>query len=341
LNPRLPRAKAWFDLVRVFNLPIPLAGMLAGAYSSPVAEPWRLLIVLVAAMLGCAVTQSYNDYEDRDVDKVNAPFRPLPSGRLAPKSVLLGGHGLALVGALMSLAAEPLSVPIVFGTFLLTRYYPRAKKVTLANHLMMPAALALTPLYGSLVVHGRLNPLAIVSSAAILLGDINMNVVGSFKDLWDRSAQERVLPVVVGARAAVVIALGCGLAGLGLQASAVALGWAGGGALVPLAAALTLTLVSRARLYREPTAKVGYAALQMGRLSECMAFPALVAGVLPFDHAVGVIGCCVFVALYTQTIIPENILPDEASATIGGARGAAAVPRSSETLAAGQVEVSS
>ena len=307
---------AWFDLVRIYNLPIPLAGMLAGAYAYEGAPSWRLLVLLAAAVLGCAVTQSFNDYEDREVDAINAPFRPLPAGRLEPRSVLRGGQLLALLGAAMSAAVEPWSILVVLATYGLTRFYPAAKKRTLLNHLMMPAALALTPIYGSLVMYGHVAPLAWFAAGAIFFADINMNVVGCFKDLWDRSAREQVLPVVLGPHRAVLVALAAGLGGIAVAVSAVALGYAGAGALIPLAPATALTVWSRLTLYRCPSARCGYMALGAGRLAECLTFPALIAGVLPLDHALSLILGCMLFALYTQTLIPEAVLPEDADRPI-------------------------
>jgi 4-hydroxybenzoate polyprenyltransferase len=310
------KARAWFDLLRVYNVPIPLVGMLAGAYSEAGPHGWRLLMVLGGALVGAAFTQSYNDYEDRETDRVNAPFRPLPSGRLRAKSVLRGGHVLALLLLAVSAAIEPLAALPVLGAVAFTRHYSTLKKRTALHHLMMPAALALTPLYGALIVHGHVGQLAWASSAAIFLGDINMNVVGSFKDLWDRSSQERVLPLLIGPRPAVLVALACGIAGLGVQAATLVLGLSRAGAWLPILVATALTLWSRLRLFAEPSAKVGYGSLQAGRISECVGFPALIAGVLPLDHALSLIACCTFLALWTQTILPEAVLPPEAAAPL-------------------------
>lgn len=309
-------ARAWFDLVRVYNVPIPLCGMLAGAYAAPATPSWRLLLVCVGALLGTAFTQSFNDYEDATTDKVNASHRPIPSGRLSAKGVLLGGYLFFFVMAGLTALAEPMAVLAVVGMFLSIRKYSALKKITVLHHVLMPAALFFTPIYGSLVMHGKVLPLAWASAIAIFLGDINMNVIGAFKDLWDTSEKERVLPMVIGARPSIVVALVCALAGLGTQIAAVYFRWSSPSALFPIGLALLLTLWSRLRLYREPSPKVGYSALKAGRLAECFGFPALIAGVLPVDHALSLIGCLTLFALYAQTILPENILPEEASTTI-------------------------
>jgi hypothetical protein len=114
---------------------------------------------------------------------------------------------------------------------------------------------------------------------------------------------------VWGARPAVLAALFCGLLGIAVLTMPVLLGWVGDGAVLPLLPALVLTLVSRLRLYRTPNAMVGYSALKAGRLAECFAFPALLAGMLPLDHALSLIFSFMLFALHAQTVIQENILP--------------------------------
>lgn len=303
----LIKARAWFDLIRIYNLPIPLCGLYVGAYSGGRPEGWVLLYLLLGAVLGCACTQAFNDYEDREVDLINAPFRPIPSGRISPREGLLGGYLAGIVWAVTALVISPLAAVAISLLVLAVRLYPGAKRATLLNHLLMPAALGLTPIVGALVAHATVPPAA--AAVGIFLFDINMNVVGAFKDLWDGSMTERVLPAVWGARPAVLAALFCGLLGIAVLTMPVLLGWVGDGAVLPLLPALVLTLVSRLRLYRTPNAMVGYSALKAGRLAECFAFPALLAGMLPLDHALSLIFSFMLFALHAQTVIQENILP--------------------------------
>ena len=304
------KARAWFDLLRIYNLPIPLCGLYVGAYSGGRPEGWVLLYLLLSAVLGCACTQAFNDYEDRDVDRINAPFRPIPSGRISPREGLLGGYLAAIAWAVTALAITPMAAVAIALLAIAVRLYPGAKRVTLLNHALMPAALGLTPLIGALVAHGTVPPAAVAAAVGIFLFDINMNVVGAFKDLWDGSMTEKVLPAGWGARPAVVAALLCGLLGIVVMTIPVVFGWVGAGALLPLVPAVVLTVVSRLRLYQTPNARVGYSALKAGRLAECFAFPALLAGMLPLDHALSLIFSFMLFALYTQTVIHENILPN-------------------------------
>ena len=51
---------------------------------APILENWytALLGVILAGPLVCAMSQAINDWYDRDVDAINEPQRPIPSGRV-------------------------------------------------------------------------------------------------------------------------------------------------------------------------------------------------------------------------------------------------------------------
>ncbi len=104
----------------------PMWAFACGAVASgiPVSNHWKLVIlgVLVAGPLVCATSQVVNDWFDRDVDAINEPNRPIPSGRIpgrwglyigilwtaisAAVATQLGpwGFGAALVGLLLAWA---------------------------------------------------------------------------------------------------------------------------------------------------------------------------------------------------------------------------------------------
>jgi 4-hydroxybenzoate polyprenyltransferase len=309
------RLCAWLDLIRVFNIPIPLAGMLVGASAATSSFPRIWPVLAIAATLGCAAIQCFNDHEDRAVDVQNAAFRPIPSGRLGASEVLVAGQLLILVWALISLYFSAAAAGIVVIICLLTRWYSRVKKVSLGHHLLLPAALGLTPAYGSVMVSGEVHVLAYFAGLSIFLIDVNMNIVGAFKDIWDASARERVLPVVWGPRPAIMVALVVGLGGILVQVIPISRGLCGLAPLVPLSLGAALTLRSRLRLFRSPCAARGYAALKSGRLTECLTFPALIAGLLPLRDALLTIGALTCFALFTQTVIHEARLPHHADAS--------------------------
>jgi chlorophyll synthase len=82
----------------------PMWAMACGVVSSgvPVAESWPTLLagVVLAGPMVCATSQAVNDWFDRDVDAINEPLRPIPSGRLPGRT----GLYVAVAWTLLSLA---------------------------------------------------------------------------------------------------------------------------------------------------------------------------------------------------------------------------------------------
>jgi chlorophyll synthase len=81
----------------------PMWALGCGVVSSgaPIESAWPQLIagVILAGPLVCATSQAANDWFDRDVDAINEPHRPIPSGRLPGRT----GLHVALAWTLLSL----------------------------------------------------------------------------------------------------------------------------------------------------------------------------------------------------------------------------------------------
>ncbi len=64
----------------------PMWAFLCGVISSgvPIADRWgtALVGIVLAGPLVCATSQAVNDWYDREVDAINEPNRPIPSGRI-------------------------------------------------------------------------------------------------------------------------------------------------------------------------------------------------------------------------------------------------------------------
>lgn len=101
-----PSPAAVLELFKPITWFPPMWAFGCGVVSSgrPIAENWPLLLVGVALSgpLVCATSQAVNDWYDRDVDAINEPHRPIPSGRVPGN----WGYRIAVVWTLVSLAAS-------------------------------------------------------------------------------------------------------------------------------------------------------------------------------------------------------------------------------------------
>ncbi|MFJ7420750.1 SCO3242 family prenyltransferase [Streptomyces uncialis] len=111
--PRSPASRTgsradWAELLRLPALFTVPGDALAGA-STVAARPGRRTLLAIGASL-CLYQagMALNDWADREVDAVERPHRPLPSGRIAPAAALTGAAALTAAGiGCAALAGRP------------------------------------------------------------------------------------------------------------------------------------------------------------------------------------------------------------------------------------------
>ena len=81
---RRPEPSAVLELLKPITWFAPMWAFACGAVSSGASARWLAagLGVALAGPLVCATSQAVNDWYDRDVDAINEPGRPIPSGRI-------------------------------------------------------------------------------------------------------------------------------------------------------------------------------------------------------------------------------------------------------------------
>jgi len=90
-----------------------------------VAANWSILLrgVLLAGPLMCAMSQTMNDYFDREVDAINEPERPIPAGKISKSASWLITFSLIVIGFLVALSIHPYVVAIAFVGVLMSHAY--------------------------------------------------------------------------------------------------------------------------------------------------------------------------------------------------------------------------
>lgn len=126
------KVRAYLELVRVPNLFTAAGDIFAGyLLVTRGGVSWPHLSALVAASV-CLYAGGVvlNDYFDREVDRVERPERPIPSGRVSPDAVLGIGLSLLGLGCLFAVAAGAASggaAALLAGCILL--YDARGKRI--------------------------------------------------------------------------------------------------------------------------------------------------------------------------------------------------------------------
>jgi chlorophyll synthase len=107
----LPAPSAVAELLKPITWFPPMWAFACGVVASGAAvmEHWPLVLigVLLAGPLVCATSQAVNDWFDREVDAINEPHRPIPSGRMPGRWGLYIAVAWTALSLLVALALGP------------------------------------------------------------------------------------------------------------------------------------------------------------------------------------------------------------------------------------------
>lgn len=204
---------ALLRLLRPLNLLIIAAGVGLGGWLAGGAAVWtgatavRLLVAGLAAGLIGAAANSINDVFDREIDRVNRPERPLPSGRVSVRTAVGIGVGASAAGVALAFGLSAVHGAVALAAVgLLALYNARLKHVAVAGNVVVAAVVALTLVFGGWAV-GPAGP-ALVGAAFAFLTTLAREIVKDAEDrTGDAAAGARTLPLVAGLGVARGVAL--------------------------------------------------------------------------------------------------------------------------------------
>lgn len=196
---------------------IPLIwGVVCGAASSG-GYVWKFEHVLIAAAcmllsgpLLTGYTQTLNDFYDREIDAINEPYRPIPSGAISIPQVVtqilvLLVAGIALAYGLDTWAGHEfptITVLAIGGSFISYIYSAPPLKLKqngwLGNYALGASYIAL-PWWAGHALFGDLNPTIVVLTLIYSFAGLGIAVVNDFKSVeGDRQLGLKSLPVMFG-----------------------------------------------------------------------------------------------------------------------------------------------
>ncbi len=145
--------KDYMQLVRIHNT---VGSALSAFMGFVVASSWDFLPVqLVLSMLVVSLIAAggyvINDYYDIDIDRINKPYRPLPSGRVSPKAARNLAIALMVLGVALSFFINVwAAVVAVIAAVAMWEYARWIKKTGIPGNLIVALFTALSAFYGGL-----------------------------------------------------------------------------------------------------------------------------------------------------------------------------------------------
>ncbi len=152
----------------------------AGALQWPGNTP--LILASVSATLVGATGNVINDLYDVEIDRLNRPMRPLPSGIVTPNQARILWVVLAISGLAVALLVSALHLAIaVSSVVLLVAYSARLKSVSLIGNVVVSVVVATSLVYGALSIGGA--ALAIPAAIFALVTTMSRELVKDIEDL--------------------------------------------------------------------------------------------------------------------------------------------------------------
>ena len=112
------------------------------------------ILGFLTAFFLTAGTMAFNDYYDLEVDLINEPKRPIPSGLIKPKEALICTFICVLIGILSSALLNLSSFIIALISLVLMVYYnSKGKKTGLLGNFIVSICVALPFIYGGYAVN--------------------------------------------------------------------------------------------------------------------------------------------------------------------------------------------
>jgi len=201
-------------------------GLLITSRLSPNVDVIKVALLFASTFLLSSSSMVMNDYFDREVDAVNQPQRPIPSGEVGPERALALSIALIVVGLALSplISFEAFAIAVL-ACAVFTAYNWKLKKYGLVGNACVSLCVALTFVYGASAT-GSITGIALLFSAIAFLANMSREVVKGIADVeGDRVRGVRTLAISHGPRIAAEVAYAFMVSAVALSFAPIGLGY--------------------------------------------------------------------------------------------------------------------
>ncbi|MDI6806502.1 MAG: UbiA family prenyltransferase [Candidatus Aenigmarchaeota archaeon] len=195
---------AYLEILRINVCILAVLGLLVGSIiSGALYFPTLVLYAVIATFFICGSGDVINDYFDYKIDKINKPYRPLPSGRISRKNALIYFILLVLVGLTFALMVSiPFLIIATFNLLVVVAYPWRLKKIPLVGNMAVSYLAISTYLAAGLIVGSFSSLFASPLLILVLIcffGVLSREIFKSIEDTeGDKKLKLKTLPIVIG-----------------------------------------------------------------------------------------------------------------------------------------------
>jgi len=188
-----------------------LVGAVIGGGSGILGSTTYLALAFVTGFAFTGSAMAINDYYDREIDAINEPQRPIPSGAMSPNEALAESLALSAIGFASSWGTGLNSLALAAVAWVTMMYYATAgKKTGLVGNFLVSFCVALPIIYGGVMAGSSGLWGALLFASIVFLTNTGREITKGIVDIeGDRENNVRTVAVRSGAGAAAWASILC------------------------------------------------------------------------------------------------------------------------------------
>lgn len=212
----MEKIKGFIRMIRPVNCAMMGFAVLVGALLANSQALWisrqNMIFGFLTGFLLTAASMVVNDYYDREIDAINEPTRPIPSGLIKPKEALAFASILSISGLITAFLTN-INNPACFTAALFfwvvsVAYVTVGKKTGLPGNFLVSLCVSAPFIYGSLTIANEVLLKIWIFVAMVFLSNTGREITKGIVDIeGDGARGVKTVAVCHGARKAGVIAV--------------------------------------------------------------------------------------------------------------------------------------
>ena len=289
----MKKLNTYLEIIRFPLFPIPIVTTLSGVVLAGGGHiSWKGYMVMAIALVGYFSGMMKNDYFHRETDALVSPQKPIPSGRLSPRKVLISASTIYIVcllsGFLLNYKVGLMVIALIVISHL---YNAMFKEKGILGSITLPLGIGLMSVFGSLAVSGRVPEMVWYCFAGIFLYDFGAHIATTFKDIdQDRETGIVTTPIQIGIKPALALSTLATMGAFVVMSLPYVLGKVEPNYLIWVALSAGTVFITRLPLLIKQDQGNGYLALKGSMIGALALYPCLIGTVFS-------INVCFFVIL--------------------------------------------
>ncbi|RAP53365.1 MAG: geranylgeranylglycerol-phosphate geranylgeranyltransferase [Methanosphaera sp. rholeuAM270] len=198
--------KAYIEILRPGNAVMALIAVFLMAIIGKTFS-FKIILGAVSVFLATGAGNVINDYCDYEIDKINKPQRPIPSGRIRLKNALYYSLILFVIATIIGfLISVENGITVIICCVLMIIYAYDFKQRCLIGNITVALLTGLTFVYGGLITKDVY--LGILLGFFAFLMTLSREIIKDTEDIeGDLKENAHTLPIVYGSRNSVLVAV--------------------------------------------------------------------------------------------------------------------------------------